>query len=85
VDDLLVPGLGAYLGRMMEIELGGRWVPRRVLEEAQVMVGERAYLPFLRVKHYLQSKQSVIDYSLTKFMREAARHLEQQGHRSTPG
>jgi len=48
-------------------------VPRRALEEAQVIVGDRAWLPFLRVKHYLQSRQAVIDYSLTRFMREAAR------------
>jgi hypothetical protein len=54
-------------------------VPRQKREQAQVIVGDIAYRPFLRAKHYLQSRQAVIDYSLTKFVREAERHLRSTG------
>jgi hypothetical protein len=72
----LVYLLGAYLGQGL-LKLGGDWVPRRNLDEAQVVLGDRTYLPFVRVRRYLQSKQAVIDYSLTKFLREAERHMQQ--------
>jgi len=55
--------------------LGGRWVPRRNLDEAYVALGSRAFLPFLRARHYLQSEQSVLDYSMSQFFREAERHV----------
>ncbi len=71
---LLIPTLGAYLGTMIERLLDGRWIPRRNSEESQIIVGDRAWLPFLRVKRYLQSKQAVIDYSFTKYYREVERH-----------
>lgn len=71
---LMVPTLGAYLGTMMERHLDGRWTPRQNLDEAQIVVGNRAWLPFLRVKHFTQSKQAALDYSLTRYYREAERH-----------
>lgn len=74
LEGLFIPIVGAYLGEVLVDHLGGQWIPRRNLLEAQVLVGERAWLPFLRAKHYIQSKQAALDYSLTKFYREAARH-----------
>jgi len=74
IDQRLFPCLGAYLGEVLVQHLGGRWVPRRNLEEAQVVIGDRAWLPFVRVRRYLQSTASLLDYSLTKFYREAERH-----------
>jgi len=37
-------------------------------------LGDRAYLPFLRVQHYFQSHQAMLDYSMTKYFREAERY-----------
>ena len=74
VEQLMLPTLGAHLGNLIERFIDGRWIPRRILEESQVLVGDRAWLPFLRVKRFLQSKQAVVDYSLTKYYREAERH-----------
>ena len=73
IESDLVPAVGAYLGEVMVNHLGGRWVPRRNVDESQVVVGERAWLPFLRARRYLHSKQSALDYSLTQFYRTAAR------------
>jgi len=73
IENDLVPAVGAYLGEMMVNHLGGRWVPRRNLDESQVVVGERAWLPFLRARHYLRTKESALDHSLTQFYRVAAR------------
>jgi len=74
VDGILVPAVGAYLGKVLVQHLGGRWVPRRNLDEAQVIVGDRAWLPFLRARHHLQSQQSAFAHSLTQLYRAAARH-----------
>ncbi len=79
VEELMVPTLGAHLGTLLERGLDGRWVPRRNLDESQVIVGDRAWLPFLRVRHFVQSRQAALDYSLTRFYREAARHARGQG------
>jgi hypothetical protein len=73
IDEDLVPAVGAYLGEVMVRHLGGRWVPRRNLDEAQVVVGDRAWLPFLRARRYLRDKQSALDFSLTKLYRAAER------------
>jgi hypothetical protein len=73
IENDLVPAVGAYLGEMMIRNLGGHWVPRRNADESQVVIGNRAWLPFLRARHYLQSKQAAIDYSLTQFYRVAVR------------
>ena len=39
-----------------------------------VRVGNRAWLPFVRAWRYMRSNQSLLDYSLTQFYREAERH-----------
>ncbi|MET0649827.1 MAG: hypothetical protein ABW208_24715 [Pyrinomonadaceae bacterium] len=73
IESDLVRAVGAYLGEVMVNHLGGRWVSRRNVDESQVVVGERAWLPFLRARRYLHSKESALDYSLTQFYRAAAR------------
>jgi hypothetical protein len=70
-----VPAIGAYLGEVLVRHLGGQWIPRRKLEETQVRVGSRAWLPFLRARRYMQSSQTLLDYSLTHLYLVAARHL----------
>jgi hypothetical protein len=52
--------------------LGGRWVPRRKLEETQVVVGGRAWLPFLRARHLLSAEEAWMEYSLTQLYQVAA-------------
>ncbi|SEU39143.1 hypothetical protein SAMN05443639_1336 [Stigmatella erecta] len=74
IDGHTAPALGAYLGGMLVRQLGGTWVPRQKLEESQVRIGKRVWLPFLRARRYMQSRQSLLDYSLTQFFREAERH-----------
>ncbi|HEU4451752.1 MAG TPA: hypothetical protein VFR81_01795 [Longimicrobium sp.] len=74
LERLMLPTLGAHLGNLLVRFLDGEWVPRRKLEESQVIVGDRAWLPFLRVKHFLASKDAAIDSSLARFYREAERH-----------
>jgi hypothetical protein len=37
------------------------------------VIGDTAFLPFLRARHYLLSTQSLLDHSLTQFYRVAAR------------
>ena len=79
IDRKLFPSVGAYLGFMLVRHLGGRWEPRRNLLESQVVIGDRAWLPFLRTRHYLQTTQTLLDYALTKFYRTAARYHARQG------
>ncbi|GEN07390.1 hypothetical protein MFU01_24270 [Myxococcus fulvus] len=74
IDGHTAPALGAYLAAVLVRRLGGTWVPRQKLEESQVRVGKRAWLPFLRARRYMQSRQSLLDYSLTQFFREVERH-----------
>jgi hypothetical protein len=74
IDEHTAPALGAYLGGMLVRRLGGTWVPRQKSEESQVRVGKRVWLPFLRARRYMQSRQALMDYSLTQFFREAERH-----------
>lgn len=69
-----LPSIGAYLGQVLVRQLGGRWIPRQKLEESQVLVGTRVWFPFLRARHYLRSRQSLLDFSLTRFFQVAARH-----------
>jgi len=73
IDEHTAPALGAYLGGVLVRRLGGTWVPRLKLEESQVRVGTRVWLPFLRARRYMQSRQALLDYSLTQFFREAER------------
>jgi hypothetical protein len=74
IDEHAVPAIGAYLGEVLVRHLGGRWIPRKRLEEAQVLVGERVWLPFERARHYMRSRQALLDYSLTWLYRVAERH-----------
>jgi hypothetical protein len=74
IDEHAVPAIGAYLGEVLVRNLGGRWIPRQRLEEAQVLVGNRAWLPFVRARNYMRSRQSLLDYSLTYLYRVAERH-----------
>jgi len=74
IDEHGVPAIGAYLGKVLVRHLGGRWIPRRKLEETQVLVGKRVWLPFVRARHYMRSRQALLDYSLTQLFRVAERH-----------
>ncbi|HEU0012958.1 MAG TPA: hypothetical protein VFQ45_04705 [Longimicrobium sp.] len=74
MEELMVPTLGAYLGTALERWLNGRWVPRRNLDESQVIVGDRAWLPFLRVRRFVASRDAALERSLARFYREAERH-----------
>lgn len=73
IDDDLVPALGAFVGQMLVEHLGGRWIPRSSLDEASVVIGDRAWLPFLRARHYFADRQSALNYSLTQFYKAAQR------------
>ncbi|MCY0998328.1 hypothetical protein OWM54_14430 [Myxococcus sp. MISCRS1] len=74
IDGHTAPALGAYLGDVLVRRLGGTWVLRQKMEESQVRVGKRVWLPFLRARRYMQSCQSLLDYSLTQFFHEAERY-----------
>ena len=74
IDEHAVPAVGAYLGQVLVRHLGGQWLPRQKLEEAQVRVGNRVWLPFLRAHRYMRSCQSLLDYSLTQLFRVAMHH-----------
>jgi len=74
IDAHLVPPIGAYLGKVLVHNLGGRWIPRKKLEESQVLVGDRIWRPFVRAWRYMRSRQSLLDYSLTQLYRTAERH-----------
>ncbi|NTX39137.1 hypothetical protein HUA78_32355 [Myxococcus sp. CA033] len=73
IDSHTAPALGAYLGDVLVRRLGGTWVLRQKMEESQVRVGKRVWLPFLRARRYMQSRQSLLDYSLTQFFHEVER------------
>lgn len=47
---------------------------RAKMEESQVRVGKRVWLPFLRARGYMQSRDSLLGYSLTQFFREAEQY-----------
>jgi hypothetical protein len=74
IDAHAVPAIGAYLGEVLVRHLGGRWIPRQKLEETQVLVGHRVWLPFVRASRYMRSCQSLLDFSLTQLYRVAERH-----------
>ena len=69
-----MPAIGAYLGEVLVRHLGGQWIPRQKLEETQVRVGTRVWLPFARAWRYMRSCQSLLDFSLTQLYRVAERH-----------
>ncbi|ATB39791.1 hypothetical protein CYFUS_005239 [Cystobacter fuscus] len=74
LDAHAVPAIGAYLGEVLVRHLGGQWIPRQKLQEAQVLVGDRVWLPFLRAQRSMTSRQALLDYSLTLLFRSAERH-----------
>jgi len=74
IDTHAVPAIGAYLGQVLVRHLGGQWIPRQKLEETQVLVGHRVWLPFVRAWRYMRSRQSLLDSSLTQLYRVAERH-----------
>jgi hypothetical protein len=74
IDAHAVPAIGAYLGEVLVRHLGGQWIPRQKLEEAQVLVGDRVWFPFARAHHFMRSCQSLLDSSLTQLYRVAERH-----------
>jgi hypothetical protein len=74
IEQRAVPAVGAYLGQVLVRHLGGKWIPRKKLEEAQARVGQRVWLPFLRAHRYMRSRQALLGYSLTQLYREAGRH-----------
>jgi hypothetical protein len=76
VDAMAVPAIGAYLGEVLVRNLGGRWIPRKNLLEAQVRVGNRVWLPFVRAWNYMRSCQALLDHSLTHLYRVAERHRD---------
>jgi hypothetical protein len=82
IDQRAVPAVGGYLGEVLVRRLGGQWLPRKKLEEAQVRVGNRVWLPFVRAHRYMRSRQSLLDSSLTQLYRVAERHL--RGPRAEP-
>jgi hypothetical protein len=67
-------GSGRRPWNVLVRRLGGTWVLRQKVEESQVRVGKRVWLPFLRARRYMQSRQSLLDYSLTQFFHEAERY-----------
>jgi hypothetical protein len=69
IENDLIQSIGGYIGDLLIRYMNGRWVPRINKYETQVIVGKRAWLPFLRAKKYMQTQQSIIDYSLTQFYR----------------
>ncbi|PTL79808.1 hypothetical protein [Vitiosangium sp. GDMCC 1.1324] len=76
INDYAVPAIGAYLGEVLVRNLGGKWIPRKNLMEAQVLVGNRVWFPFVRAQRYMRSRQSLLDYSLTRLYRVAERHRD---------
>jgi len=74
IEERAVPAIGAYLGEVLVRHLGGQWIPRQKLEEAQVRVGDRVWLPFVRARRYMGSRQALLDYSLSQLYRVAERH-----------
>ncbi len=74
IDQRAVPSVGAYLGEVLVRHLDGQWIPRKKLEETQVRVGSRVWLPFVRAFKYLRSRQALLDFSLTQLYRVAERH-----------
>ncbi|MBN1207428.1 MAG: hypothetical protein JXB05_21300 [Myxococcaceae bacterium] len=79
IDQRAVPTVGAYLGQVLVRHLGGQWIPRKKLEETQVRVGQRVWLPFVRASKYMRSRQSLLDFSLTQLYRVAERHRGRAG------
>ncbi|ABF87602.1 hypothetical protein MXAN_1900 [Myxococcus xanthus DK 1622] len=61
----MTPAVGAYLGNVLVRRLGGQWIPRKKLEESQVRVGKRVWLPFLRAYRYMQLCEALPEHAHT--------------------
>jgi hypothetical protein len=72
--EALVPAIGGYLGTVLVRHLGGRWVRGGSLAESCVIVGGRAWRPFLHASQYVQSNEAIGTFALTRFYRAAERH-----------
>jgi hypothetical protein len=68
VDRDLVPAIGGYLGDLLVRRFQGRWVPRKDLDEAAVIIGDRAWLPFARARKHLATRNGALTHSLTQFI-----------------
>ncbi len=77
--DKIVPLIGAALGEMLAAHLDGEWRPRKNLDETSVVVGDRAWFPFRRARNLARDKDSVLQHSLYKLYRAAARHAGKTG------
>lgn len=77
--ELLAPALGAWLGMHLVHTLGGRWVPRRNWVESAVVLGDRAWLPFLRARHALKDGEAPLDFSCSQLFRLAQRLVPGRG------
>ncbi len=77
IDAMLLPRLGAYLGTLLRRTFDGYWLPAATLDETALVVGDRAWLPFRRAKHFLQSPQAALDYSFSQFYNTVKRSAEQ--------
>jgi hypothetical protein len=73
IDNDLAPALGAWLGKMLVLNFDGQWRPRRNRDEAAVVIGTRAWLPFLHARRYLQSRDAVLMHALTKLCNSVRR------------
>jgi hypothetical protein len=74
VEEHLMPAVGAYLGEVLVKHLGGEWIPRQKLEEAQVRIGDHVWRPFLRAHRATRSRQALLDFSLTGLYLAACQH-----------
>lgn len=77
--DAFTQELGAYLGECMVRELGGRWVPMEDRDRAYVVVGGRAWMPFQRVRRFLNSYDDAAKHPLLPYYKRAAKSAKQPG------
>lgn len=80
VEAFLGMAVGAYLGCMIEAQLGGRWEPADVYTRSRVVVGNRAWYPFLRAERCLEgaTRRQVLLHSLYCFYRTVERAIPRE-------
>ncbi|MCA9640848.1 MAG: hypothetical protein H6718_05830 [Polyangiaceae bacterium] len=63
--------LGAYLGCLIVDQFRGEWAPGLTTDDTAVVVGGRAWYPFLRARNYLvgRTRAQLLRYSLYYFYR----------------
>ena len=68
--------VGAYLGCVLEANLGGEWEPSEHYVASRLRIGGRAYYPFQRAQQCLHGVHiRVLRYSLYHYYREIERAL----------